>query len=363
MTKFNAQKELQTRGMYASCGKWYGGPYPPVERLTQPITPRENLLRYYRGEEYEWIPDLLSDEVDFTPACNPDADASDFEGGYDAFGVKWIPDTSNPNLPSFVEPGFMLIDDIADWKKLKWPDVDSWNWKECADQYNEALAGDDRLRRGVLLSGYFERLISIMTFQNAAMSLLEDPDSVEEFFDKLTETNIEIADHYIDDFHCESLMIHDDWSAQRSPFFSLNTAMDLLTPQLKKLTEHVHARGCIMTLHSCGNGLALIPAMKAAGVDAWQAQTTAVNWDDAYEACGDDLIIEAYPTVPAEISLGDEMKNYMQDMVNRYAVKHKGLIEFYDSEPGSPSEVDMNRPFEMRKTFYEVGRQTALNIQ
>ena len=63
--------EMQSRGMYASEGLWYGAPYMPVERLSQPVTPRENLLRYYRGEKYYWMPDIVSDQVDITPSCNP----------------------------------------------------------------------------------------------------------------------------------------------------------------------------------------------------------------------------------------------------------------------------------------------------
>lgn len=117
--------EMQSRGMYASEGLWYGAPYMPVERLSQPVTPRENLLRYYRGEKYYWMPDIVSDQVDITPSCNPDVDASDFEGGYDAFGVKWIP-VEGGMLPAFVEPGFILLEDIADWKSLKWPEPDDW---------------------------------------------------------------------------------------------------------------------------------------------------------------------------------------------------------------------------------------------
>ena len=193
--KFDPEKEMQVRGIYPQTGTWYGNPYMPVEMLTQPITPAENLLRYYRGEDYEWIPDLSSDSLDLTPDCNPDASASDYTGGLDAFGVKWIPVGDGSMLPAFVEPGFFLIDDIADWRTMKWPDVDSWGWEEYGKMFRERHKDDDRLRRGTLLSGYFERLISIMTFEGAAMALITDPDSVKEFFDKLTDLNMQIMDH------------------------------------------------------------------------------------------------------------------------------------------------------------------------
>ncbi len=211
------QKEMESRGMYPVEGLWYGAPYTPVERLTPPVTPRKNLLRFYRGEKVSWIPDIVSDQIDITPECNPDVKAQGYEGGCDAFGVKWIP-VGNAELPAFVDPGFILLADIADWESLKWPVPDAWGWAEEAERYNRTYEGDDRLRRGVILSGYFERLISVMGFEGAAMALLTDPESVAGFFERLTELNSRILDHYVDDLKCESIMIHDDWAAQRAPF-------------------------------------------------------------------------------------------------------------------------------------------------
>ncbi len=343
------QKELEGRGMYPAEGLWYGAPYAPVERLTTPITPRENLLRYYRGEDYLWIPDILSDQIDITPECNPDVKAQGFEGGYDAFGVKWIP-VENADLPAFVEPGFILLEDIADWKTLKWPEPDEWNWAEDAERYNKTYERDDRLRRGIVYSGYFERLISIMGFEGAAMALLTDPESVTEFFDGLTELNKKIMDHYIQDFGCESIMLHDDWSAQRSPFFSLDTARELLVPHMKKVADYAHEKGVLFTLHSCGNGQALIPAIKETGVDAWQVQIDALDGPAVYEEAGDDFMIESYPLVPDGIR-GEELERFIRSTLEAYTVRHKGLVEFYDMDP--------DRLAECRRTVYKVSRELA----
>ena len=347
--KVDLSKELQSRGTYAIEGTYYGYPYSEVARLTPPITPRENLLRYYHGEDYEWVPDLNSDQIDITPHCIPDVDACDFEGGFDAFGVKWIP-VEGGDLPSFVEPGFVLLEDIADWESLKWPDVDSWPWAEYAARYNEAYKNDDRLRRGIVLSSYFERLISIMGFEGAAMAMIEDPESIEAFFDKLSELNIQIIKHYIEDFHCDAIMIHDDWSSQRSPFFSVNTARELLVPQVKKLADYCHGRNVIFTLHSCGNGEWMIPAMKETGADAWQAQFNALDLEACYEACGDDLIIETYPDLPPEIR-GEALEDFVRDTLDKACVKHKSLVLFM--------EYDFDRAPELRRTFYKVGREMA----
>lgn len=343
-------EEMKSRGMYKIEGLWYGAPYTPVERLNQPITPRENLLRYYRGKKYAWIPDIVSDQIDITPECNPDIKACGYEGGLDAFEVKWIP-VEGGMLPAFVEPGFILLEDIADWRNLKWPNPDAWDWEGDAKKYQETYKDDDRLRRGVILTGYFERLISIMGFENAAVSLLTDPEEVAAFFEHLTELNIRIMDHYIDDLGCESIMLHDDWSAQRSPFFSLETARKLLVPPLKKLTDYAHARGILFTLHSCGNGLDLVPAIKETGADAWQVQIDAVDEMAAYEACGDELMMECYPVLPEGIH-GEELEACIRTTLEKFCIRHRALVDFYDMEEGRWQET--------RRLIYKVGRAMVL---
>ncbi|MDR1328412.1 MAG: methyltransferase, partial [Oscillospiraceae bacterium] len=80
----------------------------------------------------------------FAPRVNPDnvaramvVDGSPFEGaptgGLDMFGVEWefIPQVGG----SIVHPGKPLFTDANDWeKKIKWPDVDSWDWAGNAKQ-------------------------------------------------------------------------------------------------------------------------------------------------------------------------------------------------------------------------------------
>lgn len=62
---------------------------------------------------------------------------------------------------------------------------------------------------------------------------------------------------------------------------------------------------------------------------------------------------ETYPEIPDGIR-GEKLKAHIQQMIDKYAVKHKGLIDFYDYDP--------ERLPETRKLIYEVGRETALRI-
>lgn len=347
---FNKEKEMAPGPLYPQEGIWFNCPYAPVEKLNPPITPEENLIRYYKKEEFEWYPDIMSDCIDLTPTCIPDVVACGYSGGRDSFGVKWIPVESNAMLPALVEPGFKLLEDIADWKSLKWPDVESWDWETEAQKYRTTYQNDDRHKRGVLLIGYFERLISLMTFEEAAIAMISDPESVSDFFSKLTDFNIRIMDHYIDDFGCGSILIHDDWSSQKAPFFSLDTVMDVLVPHLKRFCDHAHERGVFVTLHSCGNGTMLIPAIKAAGFDGWQAQENAIHMPEVLTLCGDDLILETYPAVPDQIE-GKELLQFIEDKL-KYCPDYRSLITFY--------EFNFERIHETRRYVYELSRKMAL---
>ncbi len=341
-------EELKVRGIYQEEGLCYGDPFPPVEKLTPPITPRENMRRFFEKEALEWLPDTSSDMIDLTPICNPDVDASDYEGGIDAFGVRWVADMSCPMLPAMAEPGVQMLDEIENWESLKFPDIETWDWKYCGKRYQEAYKDNDRMIRGIILNGFFERLISLMTFEEAAVSLITDSESVADFFNGLADMNIKIADHYIDDLGANVIMVHDDWSAQKSPFFSLDTAMDLLVPPLKKLVDHVHARGCYFILHSCGNGSALVPAMKAAGIDAWQAQENAIDFNKVISEVDGDFAIEMYLIVPDEIR-GSALYEYLEDVFTKYCVGKRCCLRVFD--------MDSERLPETRKMAYELGRK------
>jgi len=347
-------KEAEVRGMYQQLGTWYGYPYTPVQRLNPPIPAGENLRRYMMGEDYEWVPDVCADLIDVTPECIPDVVACGFGGGLDAFGVKWIPDTNAEDLPSFVEPGFTVLHDITKWREeLRFPDVDSWDWAACGKKYREFYADDDRMLRGIILSGFFERLISLMGFQNAALSLIMEPEEVAALFDALADVNCKIIDHYVDDFGCGQVMLHDDWSAQRAPFFSLDTAMDLLVAPMKKVIDHAHERGIIFTHHSCGNAVDLIPAMIAEGADAWQGQVDSFDLDDALAAAGDNLVLEIYPLAPDDIAIGEVDEFVRKELAPAFA--RRFLCEIYDYDP--------DRCFETRRAAYRVGREMAIQAK
>ncbi len=246
-----------------------------------PISPKENWMRALRHEKPAWLP-MRSDTISFTPRCIPDNIARGFvldggpritnPGGPDMFGVEWVFDPAING--SMVRPGKPLLQDIADWEKvLVFPDVDSWDWAGSAEMSRE-YRNTDRLVEAWHFTGFFERLISFMDFEGAAVAVI-DEDSipyVHSLFRALTDLYKKIIGKEKEYFDIDMIYFHDDWGGQRSPFFSLATCREMLVPYMREITDFCHANDIVFDLHSCGKNEMLVPAMIESGMDAWGGQ-------------------------------------------------------------------------------------------
>ena len=349
-TKFDS-KELTGNGkLYPTYGTYYGYEYYEAPVLNSPISPRENYLRFIRNGDFEWIPDTMCDIVDITPDINPDVTASGFDGGVDLFGVTWVP--VGNGLPSMVRPGSPVLDDICNWReKLVWPDVDSWDWKGTAKAY-ECVQGSGRFIRGVVLSGYFERLISLMDVENAAMAMVTDEDEVKSFFDKLTDVNLSIIEHYARDLKVDGILMHDDWAAQFAPFFSESTMRECLVPYVKRCVDKAHELGLIFTFHSCGNQTGRVHLICETGADVWQMQANASDALKCLAEADGQLKLEIHDVLPLGLSAEEKLERIKSKMLE---LSGKTLYWATDPEAGTITP-------EFRALVYEAGRRTANQV-
>ena len=147
------------------------------------LTPRENFLRFFRHEPYEWTPST-GDLKKFLPALYPDNVArgrvvqqlpfpEERYGGKDFFGVNWVFEQAVGGSME-TEPLFADPEDLENWEELMvFPDLDSLPWEQCAEENREFLQTDGVIA-ATLYSGYFERLISLVGFENAAIALIDE---------------------------------------------------------------------------------------------------------------------------------------------------------------------------------------------
>ena len=283
-----------------------------VKTYAYPITPKENYRLLYERKVPFWLPGF-NDMSMMTPRIDPDnlARAFSFEatpmlpeemvGGPDKFGIPWVyvPQAGG----SMVEPGNPTLRDANDWQDvINFPDVANWDWAG-SKEINKDFVKTDKWLVYCHLTGLFERLISFMDFENAAVALV-DPDQKEAttaLLDALADNAIDIIGHAYDAYGMDAVNFHDDWGSQRAPFFSLDVCMEMIVPALKKVVSFVHNDlGLFFDMHSCGKNELLVPAYIEAGCDSWSGQ----NMNDKpmlYDKYGDKIILGIEPDIPFDM--------------------------------------------------------------
>lgn len=194
-----------------------------------------------------------------------------------------------------------------------------------------------------IFTGWFERLISFMDFEGAALALIDEDqqDAVKAFFDKLSNLYIDILDHVFKYYpQIDIISIHDDWAGQRNTFFSPATAEEMIVPYMKKVTDHIHANGKFADLHSCGQNLEQVPNFIKAGWDSWLPQ--ALNdLEKIYDLYGDQILIG---TMPENVDKNDEQAQREAAIayVQKYCRKDKpsllnpNYMLFIENPPHTP---------------------------
>lgn len=280
-----------------------------------PITPKENMVALFNGENPLWMP-LTSECKGIDPRLDPDNIARGFVfdagepydvkkyGGKDIFGIEWefVPMVNG----SIVKPGKPTMDDANDWKKLiKMPDVNAWDWEGCAKENAKWFEDNkDYIINLTFLNGTtFERLISFMDFQGAAMAIIdeEQQDAIKELMNTILE---QVYFPYLENIKkylpaVKMVTLHDDWGAQRAPFFSLDTAREMFVPVFKKFAAKCKELGLLFQLHSCGKTEMLVPAYIEGGVQMWNGMS--MNDKRAlFEQYGDKFIFGVDPPAIAD---------------------------------------------------------------
>ena len=249
---------------------------------------------------------------------------ADHDINKDMFGVEWeyIAQVGG----SMVRPGKPFMEDIEEWyDTIVWPDIDSWDWKGSAERNNQSFLTKDTLNQMWFQTGYFERLIALLEFENALMAVFDEDskEHVHKFFDKLTELYISIFDKAKQTFpELNAVFFHDDWGSQKAPFFSPAVCEEMIVPYMKRLTDFLHGIGIYCEIHSCGNNYQQIPNYIKAGWDAWAPQLMNDSYQ-IYDDYGDKLLIA---TFPQEMPTAEELGKLPEEEIRKYARAHADRV-------------------------------------
>lgn len=266
---------------------------PPMPELPKEPkhehTYRENMFRLMSHEKPYWIPVafennvIIPDVVLERPALN--------KGGKDWFGVEWQY-VENIHAPSTV-PGFTLFEEADEWREaVQFPDLEKIDWEGNSKLLCKEL-NPDKANAFVLFNGCFERLHSLMGFENALCAMITDSDEIADLFNAIADFKIALIDKLITYYPVDTIVYHDDWGTNNNTFFSNDTFEELLFEPTKRIVDFVHSKGKFFTLHCCGRVEKLIPYMLKLGVDSWEsAQMNINNLPAIREQVGNRLSME-----------------------------------------------------------------------
>lgn len=323
----------------------------PIEKYNTPITDREAVKRLFARQPVWQICGTGMEYHSFAPAVNPDNIARAFvadatakgdekrkEGGPDMFGIIWeyLPTAGG----SMVRPGNCFVNDANDLAdSLHWPDIRRWEWKSSAT-VNTNFLKEDLFNICWFLNGWYERLISIMGFENAAIAMIDEDQkgAVKEFFEHLTDLYIEILECYLKYYPMiDGFYIHDDWGSQKETFFAPEVAAEMIVPYMRRVTDYLHSRSKACIIHSCGQNFKQVPNYIAAGWDAWRPQLMN-DIEKIYELYGDKIIIAVPLCVPNAEKTSEEQREAAREYANKFCRKEKpSIFNLYSMKEMTPA--------------------------
>ena len=330
------ENELKTVGEIPGI---FGRPSTPIRNT--PVSHRENITSLYYEKKPYWIPVSLESRMFTSTLYSTRLGRGSRADQVDTFGIEWeyVPSAGG----SIVRPGSPFMEDVNEWKeKVIIPDVESWPWEEEAKSVNM----DPRFSHEMsFVNGFwFERLISFMDFMPAAMALIDDEqtDAVKDLFAAMTDLGCRLVDRICETWPMlDFFETHDDWGAQKAPFFSMDVAYELFVPFMKQLTDRIHAWGRHTMLHSCGHNEERVQCYIDGGFELWAPQT--MNDIGAlYDNYGDKIVLCVFPE---ETDLAarseDEQRAAARRFVDRYCRPGKVAVMGKEvARRGTPAFMD-----------------------
>lgn len=213
---------------------------------------KENALLALQHKEPEYLP-MITDIQTYTPlGMDYVCEYTNVPGeALDWFGQSW---TFEPAIGAAnPTPGKHLVEDITTWRDvMKFPDLSKLDWKGHAEKDTANWDREHRLTRINDVFGPWERMFSVMEFQEALCALMEEPEACYDFFGAVADHKIRMYEYIIDAYKPDIICMHDDYGHGKGMFMSPATWRQLIKPHLQRIINAVTSHGVLYEHHCCG---------------------------------------------------------------------------------------------------------------
>ena len=129
-------------------------------------------------------------------------------------------------------------------------------------QMEQLTSSDPELFRVAALGfSLFERVWTLMGFENALCNMCAEPELVHELFDRVCERNLKILDIVLQYDGFDAVYFGDDWGQQQGLIMGRPHWETFIRPRLQRLYDRVHAAGKLVAQHSCGDIRSIMPLL------------------------------------------------------------------------------------------------------
>ena len=177
------------------------------------------------------------------------------------------------------------------------------------------------------------------------MAFYEEPELLEEFFQKMADYKIESTQKVFEYYgRVDGVLYHDDWGTQRSGFFSNEMFRNQLMPATSRFLKFIKDQGKFIELHSCGKNIQYLPEMIEMGIDMWTPQAVINDPDYLYENFGDKMTFAFWVNIDPKADEA-EVRKIARDFVDHYGAKGRCMPCFM---------TDMSNPMQSMAAHDEL---------
>ena len=227
----------------------------------------------------------------------------------DLFGVTGEDARDGGDVGNIVH--FPLLEgEPADYR---FPEVNIPFAKEVVRQLLDDTEG--RFRMFSITMGYFERLWSLFSMEEALANMITDEKLTLEVLDKVEEHHHKLLDAVLD-YDYEAVYFGDDWGQQKGLIMGPNLWRRLIKPGVKRIFEHIKSKGKYIVLHSCGDLREIMGDLIEMGVDVYNTvQPEIYDLDVLKREYGKDITF--YGGISTQQFLPTATREESKDMARR----------------------------------------------
>ena len=255
---------------------------------------KEQFLNYINGDRKSWMgyafhgcPKPYPFVIDPLTGAEIGHEGDEYT---DWWGVPWRQRKDDPGAVPLNNAQNAIIKDIACWQDyVKFPDLNNMNFEGTKAQLAN-INREDTLVVFPFYYGPFERMHTLMPFDECMIAMYEEPEAFSELLGAIVDWRIKAADILIDEFHPDIMHCHDDWGTSSNLMFSPNMFRELMKPHYERYYGFIKSKGVLVQHHNDGIGRGLEKDMVDMHIDMWQGVLEANDIMTMKKNTGDKLV-------------------------------------------------------------------------